>query len=192
LLEGTWIFIVHQNFQLMNSKTKFLAMAFALGAIFFSSEFASAQTTMEEFLSKWENGKQFAIEVVDKMPDHLMDYRPDPEAMSFKEQVTHFSSAIVGISKGFLNGTEPAFASDAKPQTKEELKAFIISCYDYGKATFTNLSEAELGEQIDSFAGKVTRRQMIGLIDDHVTHHRGAAISYIRANGIAPPPFRAI
>ncbi len=176
----------------MNNKTKFFAMPFAMVAFFLNVNHADAQTTMEEFLSKWENGKQFAIEVVDKMPDNLMDYKPDSESMSFKKQIVHFSGAIVGISKGFVNGAEPGFAADAKPQTKEELKAFIISCYDYGKATFGNLSEAQLGEQIDSFAGNVTRRQMIGLIDDHITHHRGAAISYIRANGIVPPAFRAI
>ncbi len=167
-------------------------MAFAMGVLFLNANEAAAQTTMEEFLSKWENGKQFAIEIVDKMPDDLMDYKPGSEGMSFREQIVHFSGAIVGLSKGFLNGAEPDFASDAKPQTKEELKAFITACYDYGKTTFTNLSEDQLGEQIDSFAGKVTRRQMIGLIDDHITHHRGAAIAYIRANGIEPPAFRAI
>jgi uncharacterized damage-inducible protein DinB len=176
----------------MKNKTYFLAPAFAFMVFLSLINPVAAQTTMEEFLSKWENGKKFAIEVVDKMPDNLLDYRPGPEAMSFKEQVTHFSSAIVGLSQGFLNGAEPGFASDAKPQTKEELKAFIILCYDYGKASFLNLSDAQLGEHIDSFAGKVTRRQMIGLIDDHITHHRGAAISHIRANGIVPPAFRAI
>lgn len=51
---------------------------------------------------------------------------------------------------------------------------------------------AQMDEEIDSFAGKVTRRQMVGLIDDHATHHRGAAIAYLRANGIVPPPFRGL
>ncbi len=176
----------------MENKSKFFVAAITLITLLISGNQSFGQTTMEEFLSKWENGKQFTLEVVDKMPDDKFDYKPDPEAMSFKEQVTHIAASIVGISKGFLNGEEPDFASDAKPQTKEELKSYITSCYDYGKASFTNLSEQELGEQIESFAGKITRRQMIGLVDDHCTHHRGAAISYIRANGIEPPAFRAL
>jgi uncharacterized damage-inducible protein DinB len=176
----------------MKNKTGFLVSAIAILAIFTPITFVGAQTTMEEFLLKWENGKQFTLEVVDKMPEDKFDYKPDPEAMSFKEQIIHFSGAIVGIGKGFLLGTEPDFASDAQPATKEELKAFVTSCYDYGRSTFTNLNEDQLSEQIESFAGKVSRRQMIGLIDDHNTHHRGAAISYIRANGIQPPNFRAL
>lgn len=153
---------------------------------------ALGQTTMEEFLSKWENGKQFTLEAVDRMPDDKLDFKPGPEARSFKEQVTHIAASIVGLSKGYLKGAEPDFDSDTNPQTKEELKAYITACYDYGKASFSNLSEEELGEQIDSFAGKCTRRQMIGLIDDHCTHHRGAAISHIRANGVEPPRYRAM
>jgi uncharacterized damage-inducible protein DinB len=173
-----------------NKKTHMLA--FAVFAFFVLGTPSMAQTTMEEFMAKWENGKQFTLEVVDKMPDDLLDYKPEVEAMSFKEQVTHFSSTIVRISKGFLLGAEPGFASDAKPQSKEELKAFVTACFDYGKSTFSKLTEAQLSEQIDSFAGKVTRRQMVGLVDDHATHHRGAAISYIRANGITPPAFRGL
>ena len=84
------------------------------------------------------------------------------------------------------------FDPSAKPQTKAEMKEFINNAYDYGKKTIASLSEAQLSEKIDSFAGKITRRQMVGLLDDHTTHHRGAAIAYIRAQGIDPPGYRGI
>ncbi|MCC5928573.1 MAG: hypothetical protein JJU28_04940 [Cyclobacteriaceae bacterium] len=29
-------------------------------------------------------------------------------------------------------------------------------------------------------------------MDDHTTHHRGAAISYIRSQGIKPPSYRGL
>jgi uncharacterized damage-inducible protein DinB len=151
-----------------------------------------AQTTMEEFMAKWENSKQFTLEVVDKMPDNLLDYKPHESTMSFKEQVTHVGGSIAGLAQNFMLGSEPGFATDAKPQTKEEIKEFISDCYDYGKATFTKLTDEQLSEKIDTFAGKVTRRQMLGLIDGHATHHRGAAVSYIRSNGIDPPAFRGL
>jgi len=180
-----------KKYTMKNKKNK-LTLAFGLFSYLLIGTASMAQTTMEEFMAKWENGKEFTLEVVDKMPDNLLDYRPEAEAMSFKEQVAHISSSIVGISKGFLLGAEPGFASDAKLQTKEELKAFVTACFDYGKSTFSKLTDAQLSEQIDSFAGKVTRRQMVGLVNDHATHHRGAAICYIRANGITPPVFRGL
>ncbi|MFC4872720.1 DinB family protein [Negadavirga shengliensis] len=153
---------------------------------------AHAQTTMDEFLAKWENSKQFTLETLDKMPDDLLDYKPHETAMSFKEQVTHIGASIAGLSKGFLLGADMDFDPKATPQTKAEIKKFVEQCYDYGKKTITSLSEAQLNEEIDTFAGKVTRRQMVGLVDDHATHHRGAAISYIRSQGIDPPGFRGL
>ncbi|MDN3689369.1 DinB family protein [Cyclobacterium jeungdonense] len=153
---------------------------------------AQAQTNMEEFMAKWENSRAFTLETIDAMPDDLLDYQPHESAMSFKEQVTHIGGAIASLSKGFLLGEEMGFDPEAKPQTKEEMKGFINQCYDYGKETISALGEEEMNEKIDSFAGKITRRQMVGLVDDHTTHHRGAAISYIRANGIEPPAFRGL
>lgn len=106
--------------------------------------------------------------------------------------VTHVAGSIAGLSEGFMLGASPGFDLEAKPQTKEELKKFIKDCYDYGQKTISNLTEDQLSEEIDTFAGKVTRRQMLSLIDDHAIHHRGAAVSYIRANGIEPPAFTAL
>jgi uncharacterized damage-inducible protein DinB len=161
-----------------------LALLFALPSQSF------AQTTMEEFVAKWDNSKQFTLEVVDKMPENLFDYKPDDGGMSFKEQVTHLSAAIVMISSNFLKGGDPGFAADSKPATKAELRAFVEKCYDYGKKTISNLNDSDRAEKVEIFGSQATRRQVIALIDDHCTHHRGAAVAYIRANGIEPPRYR--
>jgi uncharacterized damage-inducible protein DinB len=170
-------------------KTNILLTAMLLFTGLISSH---GQTTMEEFLSKWENSRAFTLEAIDKMPDNLLAYKPHETSMSFREQITHIGAAAANISKGFLLGGEMDFDASAKPQTKAEMKEFINNAYDYGKKTISSLTEAQLSEKIDSFAGNVTRRQMVGLVDDHCTHHRGAAISYIRANGIEPPAFRGL
>ncbi|WP_291785014.1 DinB family protein [Cecembia sp.] len=154
--------------------------------------FVNAQTTIEEFAAKWENSKQFTLEVVDKMPDDLMNYKPHESAMSFAEQIIHLSSAAAGISQRFLNGADPGFDLGAKPSTKADMKAFVTSCFDYAKASVGALSAEQLAESVEIFGSTGTRRQVVALIDDHTTHHRGAAIAYIRANGIEPPRFRAM
>ncbi len=173
----------------MKKTPLFTCMTMAIAFLTQISGFA--QTTMEEFLAKWENGKQFTLEVVDKMPNELLDYKPHESAMSFREQVTHIGASIANMSKGFLDGPDMPFDPGQKPQSKEEMKKFISACYDYGQGVIKSLSEQQLNEKIDTFAGTITRRQMVGLIDDHATHHRGAAIAYIRANGLTPPAFRA-
>ncbi|WP_114748882.1 DinB family protein [Pleomorphovibrio marinus] len=171
-------------------KNTSILLGILLALVWVGQKEAFAQTNMEEFLAKWENGKQFTLEVVDKMPNELLDYKPHESAMSFREQVTHVGASIANMSKGFLNGADMPFDPGAKPESKEDIKKFISACYDYGRGTISSLSEAELAEEIETFVGKITRRQMISFIDDHATHHRGAAISYIRSNGITPPGFR--
>jgi uncharacterized damage-inducible protein DinB len=164
-------------------------------AAFFSAVFmlfgtmAHAQLTKEEFLSKWENGKKFTLDVLDKMPDSGMDYKTDQGAMSFKEQIHHIGEAIVGISKGFLNGAESAPSLDVKTASKADLAKFIAEAYDYGAATVKALSDAAAAEKIEVFGNQVSRRQVEALLIDHSTHHRGSAIAYLRANGVEPPAF---
>ncbi|MEB2774789.1 DinB family protein [Algoriphagus sp. D3-2-R+10] len=161
-----------------------------LVAIFMMASTAvSAQTTKDEFLSKWENSKQFTLDVLDKMPESGMDYKTDPSAMSFKEQIHHIGNAIVGISQGFLKGGDPGFTIDVATASKADLAAYVGKCYDYGTDTMKALSDADAGESIEVFGSNVTRRQVMALLMDHSTHHRGSAIAYLRTEGVEPPAF---
>lgn len=168
-------------------KVSFVAI---LSAVFLTAgSFVKAQTTKEEFLSKWNNSKQFTLDVLAKMPDSGMDYKTDPGAMSFKEQIHHIGTAIVGISQGFLKGAAEAPSLDVKTATRAQVAEFVAKAYDYGASTIKSLSAADEAEIIEVFGNKVSRRQVEALLMDHSTHHRGAAIAYLRANGVEPPAF---
>lgn len=177
----------------MTIRQKFFSAACAIGLFLVASLGANAQTTMEEFLSKWEGSMQFTMDVVDKMPEDKLDYKPHESAMSFKEQILHLSGAAAGISQRFLGGPDAKEILEATPSGKEEIKAHVKLCFEYAKKVFQSVPESEWGESIEIFGGNTaTKRQVMSLIDDHTTHHRGAAISYIRANGIEPPAFRGL
>ena len=70
--------------------------------------------------------KKYTLAVLDKMPDSGMDYKTDPAAMSFKDQMYHIGSAITGISQGFLLGEIPAFTLDMKTATKANLPITLL------------------------------------------------------------------
>lgn len=155
-----------------------------------SAGMVQAQTTMAEFAAKWDHGKQFTIDVLNAMPDSGMDYKTDPEAMSFKEQIHHIASAIVGISQGLLKGSDAsALKIDVATASKAELAEYVAKAYEYGKSAVVGLSETDRAEVINAFGNDLTRRQVIAMMDDHSTHHRGAAIAYLRAEGVTPPAF---
>ena len=102
-----------------------VSVALVLSAVVMTiGSLAKAQTTKEEFLSKWNNSKQFTLEVLAKMPDSGMDYKTDPGAMSFKEQIHRIGTAIVGISQGFLNAAD-APSLDVKTATRAQLADFV-------------------------------------------------------------------
>lgn len=173
----------------MKTALQFISSALMVAVLTMASTAVSAQTTKDEFLSKWQNSKQFTLDVFDKMPDSGMDYKTDPAAMSFKEQIHHIGNAIVGISQGFLKGGDPGFAIDLATASKADLAAYVAKSFDYGTATMKALSDADAGETIEVFGNNVTRRQVMALLMDHSTHHRGAAIAYLRAEGVEPPAF---
>jgi uncharacterized damage-inducible protein DinB len=173
----------------MKTNLQVLFSAVFAAVMMISSSMVQAQTTKEEFLSKWENSKKFTLDVLAKMPDSGMDYKTDPGAMTFKEQIHHIGTAIVGISKGFLKGADAAPSIDVKTATREELSAFVAAAYDYGANTVKGLSAADEAEKIEVFGNMVSRRQVEALLIDHSTHHRGSAIAYLRAVGVEPPAF---
>lgn len=173
----------------MNKSVRSTFVALFSATLMLFGTVTQAQTTKEEFLSKWENSKKFTLDVLAKMPDSGMDYKTDPGAMSFKEQIHHIGTAIVGISKGFLKGGENAPTLDLATANRATLAAFIAEAYDFGSASVKALSDADAAEKIEVFGNSVSRRQVQALLIDHSTHHRGSAIAYLRANGVEPPAF---
>lgn len=174
----------------MKTTMKLTFTALFSATMMFFAGLAEGQTTQEEFLAKWENSKQFTLDVLDKMPETELDFKPDPGAMSFKEQIHHIGDAIVGISKGFLKGADNAPALEIATASKADVAKFVAAAYDYGTATVKALSDADAAETIEVFGTTtVSRRQVEALLMDHSTHHRGSAIAYLRFKGIAPPDF---
>jgi uncharacterized damage-inducible protein DinB len=173
----------------MKKAKQLFSGSFILTVFLLTTTPTSAQTTKDEFLSKWQSSKQFTLDVLDKMPDSGMDYKTDPEAMSFKEQLNHIGNVIVALSQNFLKGANPGFSLDLSTASKAELAEYISKSYDYSITTIKALSDENGGESIEVFGDKATRRQVMALMMDHTTHHRGAAIAYLRAEGIEPPAF---
>ncbi|MGK0251702.1 MAG: putative damage-inducible protein DinB, partial [Gammaproteobacteria bacterium] len=42
---------------------------------------------------------------------------------------------------------------------------------------------------VEFFAGPKSRMQILNLLQDHVTHHRGQLIVYLNLNSIEPPQY---
>ncbi|SIN99363.1 DinB family protein [Algoriphagus halophilus] len=173
----------------MNKVIRLFAGAVFASFLMLTAGVVNAQTTMDEYMVKWENAKNYTLAILDKMPDSGMDYKTDPKAMSFKGQIHHVGNAIVGISQGFLKGSDPGFEINLETASRSELAEYVGKCFDYGKKTIAALSAEDLGEKIEVFGNTVSRRQVAALLMDHTSHHNGSAVAYIRVQGAEPPAY---
>jgi len=152
---------------------------------------ATAQEAfLKEYLIKWQNGADYTIELAEAMPEDKYDYKPSSDVRSFREQVVHIMNNMVWLSSTYLSTT--SFKGDLKHKelSKEEILMLLRQATIFAKNAVKNLDEEELDDKVDFFAGPMTKRQILMLMNDHMTHHRGQIIVYARMNDIKPPRYR--
>lgn len=162
---------------------------YILGIILFAITFAKAQDTpISAFLEKWENSKNYLIEMAEAMPEDKYNYKPTERQKTFQEQLLHI--------KGNMDWLSGSYFSDSYEKDKKTYanKAEMIAALD---ASFTAAAEKikmanpeDLKTIVEFFAGPKTKLQILNLLQDHVTHHRGQLIVYLNLNDIKPPRYR--
>jgi len=146
-----------------------------------------SQTYLIEIQEKWANSEVYLQEIAEALPDSLYDYKPTAEEMSFREQLIHIGNNMINLSKiqlGFTKENPPtAPLPDDDPSV---IRHFIRQAFQYAGKAIALESEESLNIKTKFFAGPKTHRQIINLMNDHLTHHRGQLIVYLRLNGITP------
>lgn len=154
----------------------------------------TAQTTDSLFLKaaviKLENARAYTLKVARLMPEEKYAYKPVPEEMSFGEQLLHLGTNLGWLSSSYIGeGNNPVTKADAALQKKEEIIKTLERAYDFALNALRNFSPEKLSDNVKFFAGPMTRLQIINLLNDHQTHHRGQLLVYLRLNGIKPPAY---
>lgn len=162
-----------------------VAMYLLVGSVSFGQE-----AFINEFQQKWKNAAEYTIEIAEAMPADKYDYKPSDDTRSFKEQLLHMMSNMVWLSSSYL--MEGNFKRDLKKKdySKKELIELLTEATQFAEQTVSQLSATDMEETVDFFAGPMSKRQIMILMNDHLTHHRGQIIVYLRMNGIKPPRYR--
>ncbi|MCM5530631.1 DinB family protein [Parasegetibacter sp. NRK P23] len=162
--------------------------------LFASSLFVGAQNNDSLFiasaLTKLENSKEYTLKVADLMPEHQYGFRPTKEEMSFGEQLLHICSNLGWLSSSYLStGNNPVSKKDSNLQNKDSIRKVVVETYDYAIAVLTGFSATNLSDTVKFFAGPMSKLQIINLLSDHQTHHRGQLLVYLRLCGLTPPKY---
>ena len=153
-----------------------------------SNKLQSQNDVKSAFLIKWENSKNYLLEIAEAMPEANYIFKPTERQMSFEEQLLHIRQNMVWLSETyFMENGEKSKKIESK--TKEEIITHLTASFNNVSEIIKTISNEDLSVEVDFFAGPKSKLQILNLLQDHVTHHRGQLIVYLNLNKIQPPKF---
>lgn len=147
----------------------------------------AVQTLREELKVAWLKSEDMTLKNVNQMPPELFTFKYTEEAMTFAEQWRH---CVIYTCNQLANNAEikNPYADIKLPvqMPKNDVIAELKKMYAFVRASIEELSDEKL-LSICSFAGeKITVWRLFYALENHIIHHRGQCIVYLRLNGIVP------
>ncbi len=125
------------------------------------------------------------------MPVENFGFKPAPEEMSFGQQLDHIAQNMAWLAGDHLAAAKFSHPLATKQdRTPEESIAALTAALTYARDAIAATKTGDLGEKKKFFAGPMSKRQIIALMHDHHTHHRGQLVVYLRLKGVKPPQYR--
>ena len=140
------------------------------------------------FLLKWENSKNYLLEIAEAMPEANYNFKPTERQMSFKEQLLHIRQNMVWLSETYFMENDEK-SKKIEPNTKEEILNHLTASFNSVSEIIKTIYNEDLSVEVEFFAGPKSKLQILNLLQDHVTHHRGQLIVYLNLNNIQPPKY---
>ncbi len=156
--------------------------------------YAQEESFVKEYLERLENSRKYLLLVAEMMPAEKYSYKASPESLSFAENLMHIGFAIDWHSQSLLGGREAReWKTDTMYKTanksKKEMIATIDKTFDEAVQVMEEFDITQMKDELDYFGLKRTKRQIFLLLADHITHHRGQMLVYMRLNGLVPPRY---
>jgi len=179
----------------------FAAITLSLFA-FLKIENSNESDFKESFSKVLTSAKDYTLEVAEMMPAEDYSFKPTDSVRTFGEQIAHIGLSTQFIHAFLIKGEEiefdPVEGKKMEQQlgtSKEECIKQINKTFDEIIASLQAMDENELQKTfVIVFAPDkpvLTNKEGYVFLRDHVTHHRGQAITYLRIKGHKPPDYRA-
>jgi uncharacterized damage-inducible protein DinB len=110
------------------------------------------------------------------MPEDGYTFKPGKDMWTFGELLHHIAYGIEWWEDNFIKGIKTDWAPPAALKQKQAIADALEKAYDRVAVTVSGLP-----------ADKVDAGLHATL--DHITHHRGQAVIYLRLNGAVPPEY---
>lgn len=175
----------------------------AIGLLAFVNKDNSPEKKFNQDFSKvLLHAKEYTIQVAEAMPAENYNYKPTDSVRTFGEQMAHIGMSTSMILHKFIKGEdmkmdmeEGAKLEKSVGASKEETIKLLNSAFDDAINSLKKMNQSELDETFVFIFSpdkpEFSNQQGFLFLRDHITHHRGQAIIYLRMKGIKAPGYRA-
>ncbi|WP_035334552.1 DinB family protein [Dokdonia sp. PRO95] len=156
--------------------------------------YAQETNFINDYIQRLEKSQKYLNLVAEVMPSKNYDYRVTPESSSFEENLMHIAWAMDWHSESLLNG-RPArnWETDNElkvaSKTKEEMIAAVNKTFEHTVKLIQELDTTQLNDTVAYGNLQRTKRQVLLILTDHITHHRAQMLVALRLNGLVPPRY---
>ena len=132
------------------------------------------------------------------LPPAAFDWRPGKGVRSTGEVFAHvaadnyFLPAALGTAAPAETGItgkdyKTAEAFEKRSMTREQVITEVQKSFAFLKKSMAGVKDAQLGESVEAFGQKMTRRSLWVSTVTHLHEHLGQLIAYARSNNVTPP-----
>jgi len=139
----------------------------------------------KELIKKWKGNKRYTLKFVDLIGEDQLDFKPVEGTKTYQSQLSHITTWLRTHSR-FVTETE---LSKPKTKTKAELQAALNDFFDSLLTFLEQSTEEELSQKVKVWYGTVSKKFILSTMDNHLAHHRGQLVVYLRHLGIKPPSY---
>lgn len=131
----------------------------------------------EKLLTVLENSKTYTIAVAKALPEKDYTIKPVKDSWQFNDLIIHIGYGVIWWDDNVIKGTETEWVPPVTPKSKKEVIDYVNQAFDQFKTT---MESNEVDDDIVMAFNSTI---------DHITHHRGQAVLFLRALGITPPEY---
>ena len=150
-------------------------------------ENGSMEQLRKKLISAWLRSETMTITNVKQMPPEFFTFKYTPEAMSFAEQWRHCVKYTCSQLAGRTNLKNP-YENIKLPiqMTKDHVIRELENMYTFVRQSIQELSDQELLADCDFAGDTIPVWRLFYAMENHIIHHRGQCVVYLRLNGVVP------
>ena len=141
--------------------------------------------TPKELRTRWRGAFRYLRRVIEAMPEEQLSLKPADGVKTFASQGAHIVTWLRTHSR-FVTGET---LEKASAKTRDEQLAALDDLAARLDAYLATVTPEDLAEEVKVFYGKRSRASVLATMENHLAHHRGQMVTYLRVAGVEPPGY---